>query len=62
MFGFWYSLKTSSRTHLSPGMFLQVIQSAPYLCGFLLQELHLSVLEEGEEAGDDVFQEGGVLR
>lgn len=33
-----------------------------YLCGLLLQELHLSVLEEGEEARDDVLQEGGVLR
>lgn len=32
-----------------------------YLCGLLLQELHLSVLEEGKEARDDVFQEGGVL-
>lgn len=33
-----------------------------YLCGFFLEELHLSVLKEREEARDDVLQEGGVLR
>ena len=49
-------------TYKSRNVFLEVMQSAPYLRGFLLQELHLSVLEEGEEARDDVLQEGGVLQ
>lgn len=35
---------------------------ATYLCRFLLKELHLSILKKREEAGDNVFQEGRVLR
>lgn len=35
---------------------------ATHLCRFFLKELHFSILKKREEARDDVFQEGGVLR
>lgn len=40
----------------------KLLSLTTYLCRFFLKELHLSILKKREEARDDVFQEGGVLR